>query len=425
LEKQQRPAKDSWNKKASPESMPKKRKISFFGHFGSNNFGNEGTLEAILWNLRRLLPEAEFTCICTDPTSAAGIHNIKASAISHPLKGSRLKNRIARLLGRVFLRIPRELYHWWEAFARLKGTDALIIPGTGLLTDAFGVLSWGPYNLFKWSILARLRGSKLFFVSVGAGPLNGRLSRLLVTLSLGLADFRSYRDASSLRYLKDIGFSRTHDRVYPDLAFSLPKTVVSLDSKRGRRRPVAGLGLMSYGSMYGDNKPTDASYDRYLESFVSLAKFLLDRGYDIRLIIGELADPQAEFRRLLEDHSVQYDPSRIVDSPAESVDVQRLLAQIAETDLVVATRFHNVLYALLNNKPTVSISFHNKCADLMSSMGLSEYCLDVNGLRVDAMIEKVRDIEKNSDNLESLIAERAEQFREELQEQYGIIVKHL
>lgn len=177
--------------------------------------------------------------------------------------------------------------------------------------------------------------------------------------------------------------------------------------------------------MYGDNKPTDASYDRYLESFVSLAKFLLDRGYDIRLIIGELADPQAEFRRLLEDHSVQYDPSRIVDSPAESVDVQRLLAQIAETDLVVATRFHNVLYALLNNKPTVSISFHNKCADLMSSMGLSEYCLDVNGLRVDAMIEKVRDIEKNSDNLEFLIAERAEQFREELQEQYGIIVKHL
>ena len=359
------------------------------------------------------------------PRALPESHNIKASAISHPLKGSRLKNRIARLLGRVFLRIPRELYHWWEAFARLKGTDALIIPGTGLLTDAFGVLSWGPYNLFKWSILARLRGSKLFFVSVGAGPLNGRLSRLLVTLSLGLADFRSYRDASSLRYLKDIGFSRTHDRVYPDLAFSLPKTVVSLDSKRGRRRPVAGLGLMSYGSMYGDNKPTDASYDRYLESFVSLAKFLLDRGYDIRLIIGELADPQAEFRRLLEDHSVQYDPSRIVDSPAESVDVQRLLAQIAETDLVVATRFHNVLYALLNNKPTVSISFHNKCADLMSSMGLSEYCLDVNGLRVDAMIEKVRDIEKNSDNLEFLIAERAEQFREELQEQYGIIVKHL
>jgi polysaccharide pyruvyl transferase WcaK-like protein len=246
-----------------------------------------------------------------------------------------------------------------------------------------------------------------------------------VTLSLRLADFRSYRDASSLQYLKDIGFSRTHDHVYPDLAFSLPKTVVSLDSKRGRRRPVAGVGLMSYGSMYGDNKPTVTNYNVYLESFVSLAKWLLDRGYDIRLIIGELADPQAEFRRLLDDHLIQYDPSRIMDSPAESVDVQRLLAQIAETDLIVATRFHNVLYALLNNKPTVSISFHNKCASLMSVMGLSKYCLDVSGLSVDAMIEKVRDIEKNSDNLKSLIGERAQQFREELQEQYEIIVKHL
>jgi polysaccharide pyruvyl transferase WcaK-like protein len=413
------------NKKASLESMPKKRKISFFGHFGSNNFGNEGTLEAILWNLRRLLPEAEFTCICTDPASATLIHNIKASAISHPPKASRLKNPTVRLFRRVFVRIPRELYHWWEVFASLKGTDALIIPGTGLLTDAFGVLSWGPYNLFKWSVLAKSRGCKLFFVSVGAGPLDGRLSRLLVTLSLSLAEYRSYRDTSSLQYLENIGFSRTHDRVFPDLAFSLPKTAVSLDSKKGGRRPVAGLGLMSYGSMYGDNKPTDANYNEYLESFVGLTKWLLDRGYDIRLIIGELADPQTEFRRLLHDHLVQYEPSRIVDSSTKSVDVQLLLAQIADTDLVVATRFHNVLYALLNNKPTISISFHNKCAALMSVTGLSEYCLNVSGLKVDAMIDKVCDIEKNSDKLKSLIARRAQQFREELQEQYEIITKHL
>ena len=425
LETQPHLAEEYLDNKAFSDSTRKKREISFFGHFGSTNFGNEGTLRAILWNLRRILPEAEFTCVCTDPAAATEIHKIAASSISHPLKGSKPKNRVARSLRRVILGIPSEVYQWCDVFWRLRNIDALIIPGTGLLTDAFGVLSWGPYNLFKWSILAKLRGCRLLFVSVGVGPLYGRLSRILVKLSLRLADFRSYRDLSSLQYLKDIGFVPTHDRVYPDLAFSLPKAVAALDCKKIRPRLVVGLGLMSYGSMYGDNKPSAAVYEVYMESLVSLAKWLLDHNYDIRLIIGELGDPQLEFRRLLAERLVNHDASRIIDFPTASVDVERLFTQLAETDLVVATRFHNVLYALLNNKPTVSISFHNKCAALMCAVGLSDYCLDVSDLNFANLLEKVTDMEKDIDTIKRLISERIEYFREELEAQYAIIVEHL
>jgi polysaccharide pyruvyl transferase WcaK-like protein len=70
----------------------------------------------------------------------------------------------------------------------------LVVPGTGLLTDAYGLLSWGPYNMFKWSLAAKLRCCKLVFVSVGAGPIYSALGRWLVKSALSLADFRSYRD---------------------------------------------------------------------------------------------------------------------------------------------------------------------------------------------------------------------------------------
>jgi polysaccharide pyruvyl transferase WcaK-like protein len=44
-----------------------------------------------------------------------------------------------------------------------------------------------------------------------------------------------------------------------------------------------------------------------------------------------------------------------------------IAAPDAATDIVVATRFHNVIMALLLNKPVIAISFH-KCASLMSQM---------------------------------------------------------
>ena len=67
--------------------------------------------------------------------------------------------------------------------------------------------------------------------------------------------------------------------------------------------------------------------------------------------------------------------------------------------MVVATRFHNVLLALLLNKPVIAISFHHKCASLMKEMGLSEYCHDINHMNADRLIEQFQDVERNADKL--------------------------
>ena len=97
-------------------------------------------------------------------------------------------------------------------------------------------------------------------------------------------------------------------------------------------------------------------------------------------LIGSAEDKPVvqQFKFMLEARSVAY-PGRIIDEPVASVE--DLLSQIATIDFVVATRFHNVLLSLLLNKPVIAISFHHKCSSLMSQMGLSEYCQDINNLR--------------------------------------------
>jgi polysaccharide pyruvyl transferase WcaK-like protein len=406
------------------ESYSTRAKIWFFGHFGSSNFGNEITLQTALYHVRQRLPKAEFACICTWPKVLAATQKIESVPFSRRIVQSwNLRNPLVKLLRKVFIGIPSELCRWFEAFRTLKGTDMLIIPGTGLLTDAYGLQNWGPYNLFKWSLLAKLRGSKLLFVSVGAGPIYSAAGRYFVKSALSMADFRSYRDQASMDCLKKIGLQTNGDRVYPDLVFSAPETILPRSGDRKNNRIVVGLGLMDYAGKYSVANPSNEIYTSYLESLVAFVKWLLSRGYDVRLLLGEAADTasMSDFKSLLKASLGAYDEERIIDQPVHSAE--QLLSQIAATDIVVATRFHNVLLSLLLNKPVIAISFHHKCASLMSEMGLAEYCHDINHMNTDRLIEQFQDAERKSEVLKPAIRQRAEQLRKALDEQYNLIFK--
>ena len=144
--------------------------------------------------------------------------------------------------------------------------------------------------------MAKLCRCKLLFVSVGAGPIYSALGRCFVKSALSLADFRSYRDNATKQYLKHIGFRADNDRVYPDLVFSLPETVIPRqDNTKKSRRTVVGLGLMDYAGKYSTPRPSNEIYLAYLENLASFVRWLLARENDVRLLIGDL-------------HGCAYDP---------------------------------------------------------------------------------------------------------------------
>jgi polysaccharide pyruvyl transferase WcaK-like protein len=398
-------------------------RICFYGHFGSLNSGNESTLLAILLRLRRVFPDGEFCCICSYPDVVARTVGIEAVPITS--RTSRIWDRRSRLTRRLRIfpvGMREELQQYVRVFRILNETDMLIVPGTGLLNDAYGLSRWGPYNMFKWSLLAKLRGCRLLFVSVGAGPIDTALGRALVKSALSLADYRSYRDHASASYLENIGFRKNGDRVYPDLAFSLPPALAIRPEHAAQRGRVVGLGLMVYAGKYSVANPSDETYRVYLESLVVFVRWLLDHDYGVRLLLGDNdTDVIEEFKSLLRQRLGDYDEGRVLYQPIGSVE--QVLSQLAATDVVVATRFHNVLLALLLNKPVIAISFHHKCSSLMNEMGLSKYCHDINQMDSDELIKQFLDLEKNSEEVKRIIAQQVEESRRLLDEQYDLLFK--
>jgi polysaccharide pyruvyl transferase WcaK-like protein len=406
--------------------------ITFLGNFGTHNLGNECTLQAILQNVRKYSPEAKVNCICTDPDDTAARHGIPAVPMSHRF-GRASKSTpprphppLLRLIRRLFIRIPLELLEWLRAFRTLASTTMLIMTGTGMLGD-FGI---GPfdlhYEILKWSMVAKLRRSKVLFVSVGAGPLDHPISRWLVKLALSMADYRSYRDMFSKQYLASIGFNTSGDRVYPDLVFSFLRAKMPIPPPQPGTRRIIGLGLMEY---YGNRSSPEHGrhiYQRYLQALTHFAAWLLERKYSVRLLIGDLTYDKrvcGDVLRILEENGVKCEPGRIISASVASV--QDLWTQLAETDMVVATRFHNILLALMLNKPVLALSYHDKVRSLMAAAGLSEYCQDIAALDGTRLREQFSTLEGNAELVRFSLQQKNEDYRRALDEQYRHIFSDL
>jgi polysaccharide pyruvyl transferase WcaK-like protein len=398
----------------------KRLRIALFGKFGVQNLGNECTLQAIILNIRERFPDAEIFCVCPVPDDTARRHGIPAVPLAPRYDTERAsrpsppRGALASLLHRLLVGIPAELRGWLLAFRALERTDMLVMTGTGMLMDwnegAFGF----PYEIFKWAWAARLRGCRVRFVAVGAGPIDTRLCRFYLTRALAMADYRSYRDAKSRTTLEAAGFDTTGDSIVPDLVFSLPASVLPAPERLDRPMPIVGLGVMDYYGPRGKSRQRDgaARHQAYLDQMCDFVVWLIEHRYTVRILHGDaLYDAQVRNelvtrarRRVAGDGA-----ARILTEDISSVPA--LLRELASTDVVVSPRFHNLLLATMLEKPVLALSYHPKDDALMESIGLGQYCEPLDDLNLDRLIERFTELVAHRDELEARLREKTRKYR--------------
>jgi polysaccharide pyruvyl transferase WcaK-like protein len=398
---------------------PTSRRILFWGNFGTGNLGNECTLQAIVDSTRRWLPAAEVGCVCPGPSDVRRRHGIDAVPMSQATRteGGRGLPAWARALRKAG-RLPAELLGLVRAVRVLRGTDMLVVAGTGILSDTGEGALGLPYELAKWSIAARLSGAELSLVSVGVEGVAHPLSWIFIKTALTLAQFRSYRDELSRERLTSMGFAAGKDPVFPDLAFSLTARQAPDFSQGDERRPTIAVGLYEYQQSTG--VPARAAYSEYLGKMCAFIGWLHQEAYAVRVIIGDLRYDQGvrgDLRAALEARGVP--PGTVIDEPAASVE--QLIDQLGGVDLVVATRFHTVLLSLVLGKPVISISYDAKNDALMGAMGLDRYCQRIDQLDVGRLTEQFDELKTSIALLRPAILSKASQYREELDEQYRLL----
>ncbi|TPI81979.1 polysaccharide pyruvyl transferase family protein [Mesorhizobium sp. B2-8-9] len=363
-------------------SSAKAPTVALFGNFGSNNTGNEGSLLTMVDFLRRARPEARLFCVCAHPSVVQRTLGIPAISIRRASHYSEISNKAVR----VPVRLIGKLRDLARAFREIRQADVMIVPGTGILDD-FGDPPQGmPLDVLIWCLAARLSGTKVAFASVGAGPIDHPVSRWLMVSAAKLAHYRSYRDIQSRVFMENAGVNTVNDAVYPDIVFKLATPVVSARTVSDATALTVGVGVMRYKGWYGFAKGGQAIFDSYLDKLARFVIYLLERGHRIKLLTGEATDMEAVDALLARLRLCAASRLQERVTTGLSDTLHSLMEQISETDIVVATRFHNVVCALKMEKPVISLGYSAKNDALLAEMGLGEYCQQADCFDVDTLI---------------------------------------
>lgn len=382
--------------------------IALLGLFGCGNYGNDGSLEAMLGFLRSELPQAEISCICRETDivgSTFGINTV-------PFRRKGPSGGIHGMLNRLFLKIPGRIADFAHAIGHLRETDLIVVPGTGFLDD-FGERPTGvPYDIMKWCLAARLTATRVAFVSIGAGPIRNRLSRFFMVSAARLAHHRSYRDLQSRDFMESVGFDTRADAVYPDLAFALP---VPAPIRRTPTEPLrVGVGVMAYRGWYGYADGGDRVFSDYIGKMTEFVVRLLDSGHSIRLLTGDSEDLVAVDALQAAVGNVR--PGAFL-AHGQVGSLDDVMAQMANTDVVVATRFHNIVCALKMGLPTISLGYARKNDVLMAEMGLGKFCQHVETFDVETLLGQFALLVNDTGTYEAGINERVARYRQQLDRQ--------
>jgi polysaccharide pyruvyl transferase WcaK-like protein len=295
----------------------------------------------------------------------------------------------------------------------------VLIPGTGLLDD-FGLRPHQvPYDLLRWSVAAAAVRTPIAYVSVGAGPIVRPSNRRLMTWAARLSSYRSFRDARSRAFMAALFRQCMTDAVKPDVVFAIDRPA---PATRAAEPMTVGLGLMSYYGWANDPETGQPMFRRYITTMAALAQRLLDSGYGVRVLIGEDSDCTAvdAFRQALAPRrSIEAD--RLSIEPAASL--HDLMLQIDGTDVVIATRYHNVVASLLMERPIVSIGYSKKNQELLESFGLGRYCHMADEFDVEAVMADLGHIIKNWGALQPRVRCENARRRRLVDEQFGSVLR--
>jgi polysaccharide pyruvyl transferase WcaK-like protein len=435
--------------------VQKPKRIGLLEHFGTGNLGDDATVDAVLQQIRSRWPYASITGLSLDPSDSEERHGIPCYPIRQgnlffspeppePATGSGagFKDKLRAVLGEyrlLFLvqktrRLFKELlfliqkpWHFFKellflakSFRVAKSLDLLVVSGGGQLLDAWGGPWAFPYTLFKWVLLAKLAGTKCYFVNVGAGPLRYRLSKWFVRRSLLFADYVSFRDDKSKALIREIGFSGEAS-VVTDSAYALQISEHDKNTSRARRESelVIGISPMAWRDPRRYWDKDQSSYECFIRKLADFCARLIRSHHRLRLFSSDIwFDSQAivDLEAAIKNDFAIDTASCITCEPISGID--DFLSQLSQVDCLVTCKFHGVVFGHLLNVPLLAIAHHPKVSTLMEDFELAEYCVDIRKFDVGLLTETFERLVANIDDIKVRTPQKVAFYRRELAAQF-------
>jgi polysaccharide pyruvyl transferase CsaB len=332
------------------------------GYYGFGNTGDEAILSAMLNDLRSLQPELEFIVVSGNPGETAAHYNVEA--------------------------IP-----WSDIPALLEAVqqcNLIILGGGGLFHDYWGVqtdtlltrnLTGIPF-FSGFPLLAELTKKPCMIYAVGVGPLLYEEGKRLTRFAFEEAKIATVRDIESKNLLQSLSPKCKHVKVTADPAFSLlldeggaREALLNAQVRRDGDIPLVGVCLRNWDVNIVPEvwqEQIAPALDRFVESCGCSLIFIPFQNLSGYPLGDDLA--------VAEEVIAQMHAAKNATILRGNYSPEVIAGILAQCDLVVGMRLHSLIFAAKAGVPTVGVIYDPKVANLMTSLGMGAYALDLNSL---------------------------------------------
>ena len=409
---------------------------------GWGNLGDEAILQATFAALRSRWPNVALRAFTLHPARTAANHGVEAEpltgvnrylfgaplgegplavraarAIAHrarnvPLLGG-LTGRASNLVAMLFFEAisVRRAWRW------LRTADLLLASGGGQLDAVWGGTLGQPYALARWAWLARRAEVPFALLSVGYGGAPTWLSRRFLRYAVSRAAYCSVRDAGSRAMTMQLGVKRDFP-IVPDLAFGLTPA-----SPRAPRRPGHDIGISPMAYLRPGSWPIEnhGEYLRLIALWADLVTTTVATGDRVHLFVtspGDMAAVWDVWERL-------GDATRAGCTVAQAASPDALLDFYRGLDVIISSRLHGVLLAIVAARPVLALSHERKVRAAMIDAGVADFCADLTTTTVAQIAGILRDLIDRLDPCARRLSEYAEAAGSALREQDDLMPRLL
>lgn len=248
-------------------------------------------------------------------------------------------------------------------------------------------------NLAPFLLAARLR-KPYVFIGISVGPFSNPISKLVAKYVFRRAVAISVREHSSLSVLRMIGKFK-NATLSTDLAFLWAgsgsyESCESSNDNNFRR-------ILIVPRAFFPDDPNRKKYGFYVRALAALTEHL-SSNYRLTFVTTARDEAGGE-----DDMQAVFDVLRLVQRREglriikDDLDPLLLIKMFAQNDLIIGTRLHSVIFAIIAEKPFIAISYFGPKMSIVEDLGLSELIVDINNIDENMLISKVSRI---LDNLE-------------------------
>lgn len=405
------------------------RRVALLSHIGKGNLGDELMFASALQNIRMRVQEVDFVSFTMVPEDTLARHPVAQAFPIRPVPPGLDKFTSKPL--RVFARgtsmvraAVREARFTQQCRDRLGDIDLVIFAGSGQFNDRWNSWRGYPRTLLRWTLASRWTKTPIAFLSQGAYTLESPISRMMIRTTVSLADYVSVRDTTSRDRVLATGVDRQIP-IVPDLAFGFTRASPAAKGHGGASVLRIGVNPTPYFRRDYWDAVDQKRYDDYLLNLVDICCHIINSGHELVLYGTHEQADQMVIDDVLKAMRTRLDSDAMARVSNPRVQgLSSLWDILSSVDMVVASRYHGVISALLAGHATLALAYEEKTEDLMTALGLPSACAKISTLNSARAIAQLDQLISRREEIGAVVKAGVEKARLQVHQQFDEVAAH-